>query len=483
MEGLEIKEKDFSAAIENKDFRIDSQFYTKEPIKNPVLKYDKIGNHLIRAQYGISISMNEDGVGYPIYRMNEIHNMMCDTDVSKSADISKIELETFVLNDRDVLFNRTNSFEWVGRTGLYKKTNTKDFVFASYLVRFIPNQETLLPEYLTTFLNSKYGVWDIKRRARQSINQTNVNPEEVKEIEFPLLSQSFQKLLKCCFDNAHSTNILSQSKYQQAENLLLETLGLKGFEPSKEPVNIKSFNESFGSSGRLDAEYYQKKYDDFLCKLNDSSKLGFNILKYKDIASGFKYGSSTKLNYQENGVPFLRIADLNDKKFELQNLKFISKEDAINEKGASVSVNDILISRSGTLGLTVRIPKFLEGAIFGSYFIKSHLKVNINPTYITLYLNSLPGTIQIEQANTGGIQTNITIPVIENILIALPSIDFQNKIELMISESDSLKKESEQLLNLAKTAVEKAIEENEEKAINYISEKLAELKINLSNEG
>ena len=75
MEGLEIKEKKLYEVLSNKDFRIDSSFYTKEPKKNPDLIYAKIGEHLISSQYGISIEMNTDSVGYPIYRMNEIHDM------------------------------------------------------------------------------------------------------------------------------------------------------------------------------------------------------------------------------------------------------------------------------------------------------------------------------------------------------------------------------------------------------------------------
>lgn len=56
--------------------------------------------------------MNTDSVGYPIYRMNEIHDMLCDLDVDKCADITQAEYDRFALKDRDVLFNRTNSFEW-----------------------------------------------------------------------------------------------------------------------------------------------------------------------------------------------------------------------------------------------------------------------------------------------------------------------------------------------------------------------------------
>jgi hypothetical protein len=46
--------------------------------------------------------------------------------------------------------------------------------------------------------------------------------------------------------------------YKEAEALLLSELGLTDFEPTKEAVSVKSLKESFLSSGRLDAEYYQK---------------------------------------------------------------------------------------------------------------------------------------------------------------------------------------------------------------------------------
>jgi type I restriction enzyme M protein len=61
-----------------------------------------------------------------------------------------------------------------------------------------------------------------------------------------------------------SKHCLKQSKleYQQAEDLLLSELGLKDWQPTEETVAVKSLTESFLSSGRFDAEYYQPKYDD-----------------------------------------------------------------------------------------------------------------------------------------------------------------------------------------------------------------------------
>ena len=75
----------------------------------------------------------------------------------------------------------------------YTTKGTQDKVFASYLVRFNTDKNTILPEYLTVFLNTKYGLLDIRRRSRPSINQTNVNPEEVKEILIPILSMELQE--------------------------------------------------------------------------------------------------------------------------------------------------------------------------------------------------------------------------------------------------------------------------------------------------
>ncbi len=465
LEGLEVRETFFSKTISNKDFRIDSQFYTKEPIKNPALTYEKIGNLLVNAQYGISISMNEDGDGYPIYRMNEIHNMLCDIDVSKYAKITNEELLTFKLNDREVLFNRTNSFEWVGRTGLYRKIDDKDFVFASYLVRFIPNEDKLLPEYLTAFLNTKYGIWDIKRRSRQSINQTNVNPEEVKAIEIPLLSKEFQDLIKDNFDVAHENRILSRNKYTQAEQILLEELGLKDFEPSNEPVNIKSFKDSFLATGRLDAEYYQKKYED-IEKAIKSYKNGWSVLDefIGNYSTGFPYKSETYVD--EKGIPLIRINNIKNGYLDLENSAKIPESDLSLSPKDIAKENDILISMSGTIGNSCKIPKGVTAVI--NQRIMRITPKNYNVDVLPLLINSIIGKFQLERIGTGGVQTNISSSDIRKILIPIIPNDKQQKIADLVEESFALKKQSEELLETAKRAVEIAIEQSEEKAIEFI---------------
>lgn len=207
----------------------------------------------------------------------------------------------------------------------------------------------------------------------------------------------------------------------------------------------------------------------------------WQIKQYKDLSSKFKYGTSFPLNYLDDGIPFLRIADLQKYRFDRENLKYISRQAARKQKAAKVQTGDVLISRSGTLGLAIEIPKELNGAIFGSYFIltKPNPKI-LHSTYLAFYINSLIGKIQTEQANTGAIQTNLTIPVLENLKIVCPDLEVQQNFVDIVNQSYEAEDKSKQLLEIAKTGVEKAIEENEDRATDLINQELKKLNINLS---
>lgn len=458
MEGLEIKEKKLYEVLSNKDFRIDSSFYTKEPKKNPDLIYAKIGEHLISSQYGISIEMNTDSVGYPIYRMNEIHDMLCDLDVDKCADITQAEYDRFALKDRDVLFNRTNSFEWVGRTGIYYQNDDIQRTFASYLVRLNP-KDSILPEYLCAYLNCKYGEWDVKRRARQSINQTNVNPEEVKEIEIPILDIDLQQKIQCCFTQANSLRILSQKTYSEAELILHNELGINSIAVTDVNVSQKRFSD-FINSGRLDAEYYQPKYDGLFSRLSEfeTKRLGDIVQIRKSIEPGSEA-------YQNKGIPFIRVSNLSKFGFSDTELHLSPDEykDIIRPKQ-----NTILLSKDGSVGIAYKVEQDMDVITSGAIL---HLTITDNefmPDYLTLVLNSVIVGMQAERDAGGSIIQHWKPSEIENVIIPKLSQEIQQEITNKVKESFALRRESKRLLNLAKTAVETAIEQGENAALRLL---------------
>lgn len=509
LEGLEISEINYAEAITNKDFRTDSDFWTKASKPNSKLKYVPIGEILLNSQYGISIEMNELGKGYPIYRMNEVHNMVCDFEVDKCADILDDEFKIFELNDRDVLFNRTNSYEWVGRTGVFKKQAGKNFVFASYLVRFVPNQEKVLPEYLASFLSSKFGVNEIRRRARQSINQTNVNPEEVKAIRIPLLNFEIQNSIKNCFDIAVENLLQSQQLYAAAEILLLDTLGMAdsfgtrhsrvGGNPfsaqsgEQSPdlikpldsrlrgndgmsgnddvgcgndglvVNIKSFKDSFVATGRLDAEYYQPKYEAYQAHVFNSAA-GWdslaNICNLKD---------SNYTPKEASEYAYIELADI-DKSGGITGCTRATGKELPSRARRKVAAGDVLVSSiEGSLTSCAIVPKSLDGALCSTgFYVVNSGKIN-SETLLVLFKSELMQNL-LKQGCSGTILTAVNKTEFQN--IAMPIIDSgaQTQIAALIQTSFALKAQSEHLLAIAKRAVEIAIEQDEAAGMCFMME-------------
>ncbi len=143
-------------------------------------------------QYGLNEKMNEAGIGYKIFRMNEIiQGRMADNGAMKCADISAEEFAKYRINKGDLLFNRTNSIEHVGKTGLFDLDG--DYCFASYLVRVVPDPNKILPLFLVKMMNSPAYQAEAKGKASKSINQSNINATVMKNIKVPVPTLAEQK--------------------------------------------------------------------------------------------------------------------------------------------------------------------------------------------------------------------------------------------------------------------------------------------------
>ncbi|EAL3631685.1 restriction endonuclease subunit S [Campylobacter coli] len=460
---LEVSVLKLSEVKKNIDFRIDDSFWTMKLIYNNKLNYKKIGECLLKSQYGISINMNEGGDGIPIYRMNDIDNMLCNFEVKKYALIDKNELQTFRLNYGDVLFNRTNSYEFVGRTGIFYN-NRENFVFASYLVRLVCNKEILLPEYLTVFLNTHIGKKEIRRRARPSINQTNVNPEELKEIKIPIFPMEFQLEIQNLVKDSHKALEESKELYKKAEETLYLELGLdpknplqslldsKTNNPTNSPnISIHTLKESFLKTGRLDSEYYQSKYED-IEKFIKSYPNGYdsfsNIINNKDTnftpKNNENYSYIELANIGNNGNISEPISDLG-KNLPTRARRIVSKGDVI--------ISSIEGSLSSCALITQEFDKHLVST--GFFVLNSKL---LNGETLLVMFKSQIFQEYLKKFPSGTILCAINKEELSKILI--PKIDptTQEKIAKYIQESFNLRKKSKQLLDNAKNKVEEQIQ-------------------------
>ncbi|HZT15772.1 MAG TPA: restriction endonuclease subunit S [Gaiellaceae bacterium] len=149
----------------------------------------ELGELLEVCQYGLSLASSDEG-DVPILGMTNVTHGGVDLSELSYVTLSPAELERYRLLDRDVLFNRTNSVELVGRTGLYRGHG--DVVFASYLIRLRPTPE-LLPEFLNLFLNSTLGRRRIRARLSKGVSQANISATSIKATRIPLPDISVQE--------------------------------------------------------------------------------------------------------------------------------------------------------------------------------------------------------------------------------------------------------------------------------------------------
>jgi len=164
-------------------------------------------------QYGLSIAPNVKGA-YPILRMMNIENRLVVENDLKFVDLTEKDFDSYRLLHGDILFNRTNSYELVGRTGIYKLEG--DHVFASYLVRIRTVPDRLLPEYLVAYMNSSLGRRQILSYATRGVSQANINASNLSRVYIPLPPIDEQRAMIEEQESIQNSMKLLESRREQA---------------------------------------------------------------------------------------------------------------------------------------------------------------------------------------------------------------------------------------------------------------------------
>ncbi|AWK08748.1 hypothetical protein DDQ41_07240 [Streptomyces spongiicola] len=135
------------------------------------------------AEYGVSEALDRDSRGVPVLRMNNLAGgrpELSDLRYSPVAVSAKLELKY-----GDVLFNRTNSIDHIGKSGMWRGELSKAS-FASYLVRINPDASRLTPEYLVEWLMHPTIRQRVRSISTVAVQQVNVNPTRLRELEIDM---------------------------------------------------------------------------------------------------------------------------------------------------------------------------------------------------------------------------------------------------------------------------------------------------------
>lgn len=177
-----IKKEKPSLEISNTPYIIPSRWYLV-----------RLGNLAKVIEYGTSTKADLDQSKVPVLRMNNIIDGRIDYKNLKYVDSNIKDLPRLYLNNKDLLFNRTNSYELVGKTAVYRGLDNT-MTFASYLIRVELFNKMVNADYINIVMNSNlYRVTQIEPEITQQNGQANFNGTKLKSTIIPLPPLEEQK--------------------------------------------------------------------------------------------------------------------------------------------------------------------------------------------------------------------------------------------------------------------------------------------------
>lgn len=473
MEGLEIQELTLTdVKFDNNSFRFDSTFFLK--IAVDLDKKLKSLNHfnlnvkkIVSGPFGSTLKSHSYlTAGVPFVR---VENIKGGFEISTSEMVYISDEDNEMLKNSK-LFVDDIVLSKVGNTiGYYARVDEelKECNISENNIGIkLSDYPVHTKHYILTFLNSKPGKLLTLRRISGNA-QPKLNVFDVSKIPIPIYSEKFENIISFIITKSRALKYDSVLYYKNAETLLLETLNLKDFQPSKEPVNVKNFSESFGSSGRLDAEYYQPKYEDYLNLIYSYSN-GYDTIQNICNLKDKNFNPSEKLVYK-----YIELANIG-KSGEVTGCINALGSELPTRARRKVNTNDVIISSiEGSLESCALVTKEYDNALCstGFYVVKSE---KLNPETLLVLFKSEPIQALLKKGCSGTILTAISKTELERIPIPLIDTETQNKIKEQINKSFELRNQSEHLLEVAKHAVEIAIEEDEEVALSFIEKNTQE---------
>ena len=379
------------------------------------------------------------------------------------------DLNNFFVSDDDSIYIPENEYLKIKRSHIFKNDVLVSIVGTIGLVSIVADDFDKLtgnckiailrtkkidPWFLSAFLISRYGQDQLHRKVAGAV-QTGIILKDLSVIQIPDVAESEQKKVREVVEESYREQVISENLYSQAEDLLLEELGLKSFEVEDDLSYIVNLSE-IKSAHRSDAEYFQPKYERILEKIKKH-----NARKIGDLAK--LVGHAAQSPYDEVGeiavlaqTHMKRNLEIDTSAFDNYTIENLIKK---NDKKFMLKKDDVLISSAGEPGLASVWTGDYEGRVIpGSFVTVVRFKKEVEPLYVGVFLNVSAGKLQFERDYTGSVQQYVYPTKIKQIMIPILPRSTQQKIADLIQKSHETRSKAKQLLVQAKSKVEKIIE-------------------------
>jgi restriction endonuclease S subunit len=474
----------------NHEFRIDAEYYREEILNRIGIlerhNKDSLENiaDFVIGPFGSTVKVEQyiEKSDYRYVRNKDINDFVIK-DVEPALIPKDVydSLPQYHIKENDLLITVVGT---LGKVAIAKNKDTNSiFSCKSTIIR----ARRVNPFYLAVYLNTETGKLFSLRGKRGAI-QEGLNLSDLKEIQVYLPSEVFQKKIEAIIRMSFAGTEKSESTFKETETILLSELGLTSWQPKHQLTFIKNYSDT-QQAGRIDAEYYQPKYDDIIKAIKRYSGGWDTLGNLVRIKKCIEVGSGQYLN---EGIPFVRVSNISP--FDITEEKYISEE-LYNEltpyeentpfetsKNYQPQQGEILFSKDGSPGIAHYLkeqpPKMIPSG--GILRLKSKTD-KTNNEYLTLVLNSLITQEQVNRDVGGSIILHWRPDQVKLTIIPILSEAKQTEIQQKVTESFNLRKQSKHLLESAKKAVEMAIEQDEKTAIKWLNNEIKSVGVTDAN--
>jgi len=433
--------------------RLDAEYYQPEYLertkKIELFQTEKLGDvaYITDGEHGSPIFDEKSGIKY--FSAQHVRDGFIDN--SDAKNISRIideKNKRSRLQKGDVLLSTVGT---IGFAGLV----TEDLLPANidrHVARIALKEKTPDPHFLVAFLNSSFGRFQTIREATGNV-QLNLFIDKIKELLVPKIdNEEVSQMVRSSLQELKNSKII----YTQAEDLLLRGLGLKDFKPTEELSYIVNLS-NVRSTRRVDAEYFQPKYR----KIEEKLVKDFNAKRIKDLDS-IKVTTgqySEEYTTKDQGRPYIRGTDLTKGTVNLDNLVYIGPDRQIPSKKAKEG--DVVVTRVGTIGISARLPKDVEGGTISDNLIRLRFsEETLNSYYVSLFFNTIGSQLMIRESR-GSVQARLNQETLKEIVLPILPKSTQQKVADLVRRSHHAGKKAKELLEKAKREVEELIEKGQ----------------------
>lgn len=470
MDGLECSEINLRY-VKDKLLRVDAEYYQKDSlILETVL--ESIAGKTISAHNGktdcsafypsITGYYSDDRNNIPFLRVNEIVDglvVISDKTVFLPEEVLRANSKTIALAyPGDIIIAKGGNT--LAKVGLVTDEFSVYATCRDVIILRTGEMTDLNKFYLWAYLHGYFGQKLMWRSASQT-GQPHLTLKSIDGIHVPEYSAALQETIEQLYSQSVCYKQMAQNEYDSASAILRNVVTTDQFDDSR--VSIKTFSQSFGKTGRFDAEYYQSKYEKYT-----------EALKTKDTVD------TLCTLYDQNFVPeaeveytYIELASVG-RAGEIVNAERNLGSALPTRARRQVNSGQVIISSiEGSLQSCALITSEFDKSLCstGFYVIDSE---NINSeTLLVLFKCELMQAL-MKQRCSGSILAGITKD--ELLSMPLPRIDenVQSEIAVKVQRSFELRDKSKQLLENAKQAVELAIEQGEDTALAWLKERAGE---------